>query len=63
MTTLYAKYTKARRKRRGQTLVEYGMILALISVVAISVLSSLGNHVKGVFSTINSQVATAASSH
>ena len=52
-----------RQNRRGQTLVEYALILALISVVAISVLISLGSHVKAVYSTITSQVAIAASSH
>jgi Flp pilus assembly pilin Flp len=51
------------RKRRGQTLVEYALILAFISVVAISVLLALGNRVKSVFSTITSQLSTAGSSH
>ena len=53
-----------RRKRtRGQTLVEYALILAFISVVAISVLIRLGNVVKSVFTTITSQLAVASSSH
>jgi len=45
--------------KRGQTLVEYALILAFISVVAISVLISLGGQVKGVFSTVTSQLAIA----
>ena len=52
-----------RRKRQGQTLVEYALILAFISVVAISVLIALGNQVKSVFTTITSQLAVASSSH
>jgi len=49
--------------KKGQTLVEYALILAFISVVAISVLMALGNQVKSVFTTINSQLVAAASSH
>jgi len=51
------------KSRKGQTLVEYALILAFISVVAISVLIALGNQVKGVFTTISSQLAYANSSH
>jgi Flp pilus assembly pilin Flp len=47
--------------KRGQTLVEYAIILALISVVAISVLMALGTQVKGVFTTVSSQIAIAGS--
>ena len=48
---------------RGQTLVEYALILAIISVVAIGVLISLGGQVKAIYSTITSVVASAAASH
>ena len=54
---------RQERSRKGQTLVEYALILAFISVVAISVLLRLGNEIKSVFSTINSQLAAAHSSH
>jgi Flp pilus assembly pilin Flp len=47
------------RNKRGQTLVEYALILSFISVVAISVLIATGGKVKGVFTTINSQLSTA----
>lgn len=52
-----------RISRRGQTLVEYALILAIISVVAIGVITSLGQQVKGVYSTITSVVASAQASH
>ncbi len=52
-----------RRSNRGQTLVEYALILAFVSVCAISVLIRLGAEVKTVFSTITSQLAVASSSH
>jgi len=45
--------------KKGQTLVEYALILAFTSVVAISVLIALGVQVKGVFSTASSQIAIA----
>ncbi len=51
------------KSKKGQTLVEYALILAFISVVAISVLIALGNQVKAVFTTITSQLAVASSSH
>jgi len=59
-----AKIALRRMKsKKGQTLVEYALILAFISVVAISVLVALGGQIKGVFSTITSQLTYAGSSH
>lgn len=49
--------------RKGQTLVEYALILAFISLVAISVLISLGNAIKGTYTKIYSSLASATSSH
>ena len=57
---LSRKKTKAKR---GQTLVEYALILAFISVVAISVLINLGNTIRSTFSKIASQLQVAQSSH
>jgi len=54
---------RKRQGKRGQTLVEYALILAFISVVAISVLIRLGDQIKGVFTTITSQLSVAGSSH
>jgi Flp pilus assembly pilin Flp len=52
-----------KKNKKGQTLVEYALILAFISVVAISVLLRLGAEVKTIFTTITSQLAVASSSH
>jgi Flp pilus assembly pilin Flp len=49
--------------KKGQTLVEYALILAFISVVAIAVLIQLGKNVSSVFSAINSQLQVAQLSH
>jgi Flp pilus assembly pilin Flp len=51
------------KSKKGQTLVEYALILAFISVVAISVLIALGNQVKGVFTTISSQLSYSSTTH
>jgi len=51
------------KSKKGQTLVEYALILAFISIVAVGVLIALGNQIKTVFTTISSQIAVATSSH
>ncbi len=58
------------RRVRGQTLAEYALILAFISVVAISTLLAMGGQVSNVYTTINRQLnsaenggVTAASHH
>lgn len=40
----------------GQTLVEYGLILALIAIVAIVALSLVGTQVTGVFNDIGGKL-------
>jgi Flp pilus assembly pilin Flp len=49
--------------RRGQTLVEYALILAFISIVAIGVMINFGLQAKSIYSTINSTIASAQASH
>jgi len=43
-------------KEKGQGLVEYAIILALIAIVVIAVMTLLGNKVKGTFNTINNAI-------
>ena len=40
------------REEAGQTLVEYGLILALISIVAIAALTLIGTEVTAVFNSV-----------
>ncbi len=40
----------------GATLVEYGLVLALIALVCIGVLTSLGHSVSTLFSSANSEL-------
>ncbi len=49
--------------KKGQTLVEYALILAFISVVAIAVLIGLGKKISSTFSSINNQLSVAVNSH
>jgi pilus assembly protein Flp/PilA len=44
------------RNERGQTLVEYGLLLALIAIVVIAVLLLLGPAVSGIFQSVNDQL-------
>jgi pilus assembly protein Flp/PilA len=37
---------------QGQTMIEYGLIVALISIVAILTLTTVGSNIQGVFSSI-----------
>jgi Flp pilus assembly pilin Flp len=50
-------FPRMRHSRSGQTLVEYALILALIATVSIAVLLQFGSTLKGLYSTIDSQVA------
>ena len=43
----------------GATAIEYGLIVAGISVAIIAVVNSLGSQLKTTFSTVTSQLATA----
>jgi pilus assembly protein Flp/PilA len=44
------------RSERGQTLVEYGLLLALIAIVVIAVLLLLGPAISGIFQSVNDQL-------
>ena len=51
---------QAGRSDEGQALVEYALILGLISIVAISLLTSIGTDVKALLTTVVSALASAA---
>lgn len=44
----------------GATAIEYGLIAALVSVAAIGALSALGGSLKGIFTTVSSQLSAAS---
>jgi Flp pilus assembly pilin Flp len=47
---------RARRIRSGQTLVEYALILAIISILAIAMMLQLTGNVRAIYCNIDSQV-------
>jgi len=49
------------RDEEGQTLVEYGLLAALLAIVTIAILAVLGRKNRDTFTTVNNQMATAAS--
>ena len=49
-------------KKRAQSLVEYGLILALVSVVAITVLQTMGTKIKDTVGAVNSNLENAQKS-
>jgi Flp pilus assembly pilin Flp len=57
------KLERPPENKKGQTLVEYALILAFISIVAISVLITLSQNIRGTYSKITSSLVSAQSSH
>lgn len=47
---------------RGQTLVEYALVLSIISIVIVGLVFNLGKEINTVYSGIDSQVARAPTS-
>ena len=44
------------REAEGQAMIEYALILALVSVAAVTILSTLGVSVSSIFSRINADL-------
>jgi pilus assembly protein Flp/PilA len=53
---VYFALTALRNGEEGQAMVEYALILALVSVAAVAILSTLGNSVSSIFSEINADL-------
>ena len=49
----YLALTDLRNGESGQAMVEYALILALVSVAAVGILAALGTSVSSIFSSIN----------
>jgi pilus assembly protein Flp/PilA len=52
----YFALTALRNDEEGQAMVEYALILALVSVAAVAILSTLGHSVSSIFSEINADL-------
>jgi pilus assembly protein Flp/PilA len=53
---MYLALTALRDREDGQAMVEYALILALVSVAAVGILSLLGTSVSSIFNEINSDL-------
>jgi pilus assembly protein Flp/PilA len=52
IATLLALAYGANDDEQGQTLIEYGLIIALVSIVAIIALATVGGGISGIFTSI-----------
>lgn len=57
--SFFCRHYLRRAGRRGQTLVEYALILAFIAIVAVAVLMAMGGSVTKTFYTVNTQLDNA----
>jgi pilus assembly protein Flp/PilA len=53
---VYLALQDLRDGESGQAMVEYALILALVSVAAVGILSTLGTSVSSIFSSINADL-------
>ena len=53
------KDLRKKKKSKGQSLVEYGLILALVSVVAITVLQTMGDQIKTTVTKVTEKLQNA----
>jgi pilus assembly protein Flp/PilA len=52
MLSLYFKLRGLVNRQEGQGMVEYALILVLVSIVVIVILLTMGNQIKNVFSNV-----------
>ena len=52
----YLAVIALRDREEGQALVEYALLLALIAVVSIGILTTLGKSVSSIFSQVNAKL-------
>jgi pilus assembly protein Flp/PilA len=57
--TLVARIAVGARREEGQALVEYALILGLISVVAIALLTAVGTDVSQILSKVSTALQSA----
>lgn len=55
-TRMYLALTSLRDREDGQAMVEYALILALVSVAAVAILKTLGGSVSSIFDEINNDL-------
>ena len=56
MSNFIAAARRFLTREEGATMVEYGLMVALIAVVAVAAVGTLGTKVSGVFTTLNGKL-------
>ena len=59
MLAMKSFFASLRDREEGQALVEYALILGLISVVAIALLTAIGGDIKSILSAVTAALASA----
>ena len=54
--SIMARLVWDQNNEKGQTLVEYGLILALISIAAIAIMGTVGGNIVNVFTAVANQL-------
>ena len=54
---MFVKFQTALRSQKGQTLVEYALLLVLIAIVVIAMLKGVGSQANNAFSKVNSALS------
>ena len=54
---MFVKFQTALRSQKGQTLVEYALLLVLIAIVVIAMLQGVGSRTNNAFSKVNSALS------
>lgn len=50
------------KKEKGQAMVEYGLIIALVAIVVIVAIAALGGNLQGIFNSIAGKLSSSTSS-
>jgi pilus assembly protein Flp/PilA len=58
LTELYVKCTTAIKSEKGQTLVEYALLLVLIAIIVIVMVKGIGVQANNAFSKVNSALTS-----
>jgi pilus assembly protein Flp/PilA len=59
LKSFFAAFAARTEREEGQALVEYALILGLVSVVAIALLQALGGDINSILSTVTSALSAA----
>ncbi len=62
MTRFMTKLWLAMRSKKGQSLVEYALILALVAIVVITALTTLGGHASNAMNSVATDLGNATGS-